>query len=374
MHRTLDEMAAAVLAADRIGFEKLVSLRDPTFESRARLLFTNLTTLRLTGLDFRAEPAARPVSADRQPLLGPDARVHRALVTTRRPGEAGSAEHRVWLTFVVDGGRAKLAGTFDGPKGTTEPQPLWWLGPVSTAVEGDAAVVAGSGQPTALWAELAARSARSVRSALPTGVAEGWDGRVSLEVPATERDFVSVLGEPVEQYAGIAAVTRPAGSAADAPLRIVVNPRARQLASAELAELLRHETVHLATRSPASPAPLWVEEGLAEWVALGHRVPVEHPATKNLLVDVERRGPPAALPGDDAFAVTAPGLNDAYAEAWLLCRYAAGHYSTAGLGRLYAQLHQGRSLDEASRTALGIGADDLVAGWRRYLVQLARAA
>ena len=61
--RTVDELEAAVLAADRAGFDQVVSLRDPTFESRARLLYTNLTTLRLTSLDFLVEPderSARP--------------------------------------------------------------------------------------------------------------------------------------------------------------------------------------------------------------------------------------------------------------------------------------------------------------------------
>jgi hypothetical protein len=307
-------------------------------------------------------------------VLGPDAWVHRVVVVTRTPDEAGAAEHRIWLTFVTDGERAKLAGTFDGPVGT-EPQPLWWLGPVTTAADGEATVLAGSGQPAALWAELASRSATVVRSDLPAGVAEDWDGRVSLEAPATERDFAAVLGEPLERYAGIAAVTRPAGSAADPPLRIVVNPRAGELASSEgVAELLRHEVVHLATRSPDSPAPLWAAEGLAEWVALGRAPVATHPAARALLADVERRGPPAGLPGDEAFAAGMPELNRAYAEAWLVCRHVAERYSAARLGRLYAELDRGRSLDDASRSALGVGAEALVAGWRRYLVRLARAA
>ena len=57
--RTLDELEVAILAADRAGFDQLISLRDPTFESRARLLYTNLTTLRVTDLDFLVEPAER---------------------------------------------------------------------------------------------------------------------------------------------------------------------------------------------------------------------------------------------------------------------------------------------------------------------------
>ena len=375
VRRSLDELNVAILAADRAGFDRLISLRDPTFGSRARLLYTNLTSLRLTGLDFLVEPAERPLPPDRQRVLGQDAWVHRVAVATRSPSEDGVVQHQVWLTFVIDGGRTKLAGTIDEPAGETEPRPLWWLGPVTTAVDREAAVVAGSGQSAAQWAELAARSARTVRSILPAGLAEDWDGWISLEVPATERDFASVLGEPFERYAGIAAVVRPAGTTADAPLRIVVNPRAREITSPEsVAELLRHETVHVATRSSDSPAPLWAEEGLAEWAALG-RAPVDgQPATRELLADVERRGPPVAPPADEAFAAGGPELSRAYAEAWLMCRYVAERYSAARLGRLYAELDQNRSLDDASRAVLGIDADQLLAGWRRYLVRLARAA
>ena len=39
-------------------------------------------------------------------------------------------------------------------------------------------------------------------------------------------------------------------------------------ADTEVGTLLAHETVHVATRSAGSPAPLWVVEGLAELVAL----------------------------------------------------------------------------------------------------------
>jgi hypothetical protein len=113
--------------------------------------------------------------------------------------------------------------------------------------------------------------------------------------------------------------------------------------------------VHLATRSPGSAGPLWVEEGLAEWV-------------------VDRVGPPERFPADEAFAAGSPDLASAYAQAWLVCRYVAERYSAARLGRLYAELGQGRTVGQASRAALGIGEAELVAGWRRYLVRLARAA
>ena len=82
---------------------------------------------------------------------------------------------------------------------------------------------------------------------------------------------------------------------------------------------------------------------------------------------------PRTLPGDEAFAAGRGELNRAYAEAWLACRYVAETYSVADLGRLYAELDRGRSLDEASRAVLGVDAAALTAGWQRFLVRQAGA-
>ena len=76
-------------------------------------------------------------------------------------------------------------------------------------------------------------------------------------------------------------------------------------------------------------------------------------------------GAPRSLPADDDFAADADDLGVAYAEAWSACRYVAEHYSARRLGRLYAALDRGRSLDEASREVLGLSeqrADPRLAG------------
>ena len=62
----------------------------------------------------------------------------------------------------------------------------------------------------------------------------------------------------------------------------------------------------------------------------------------------------------------------AYAEAWLACRYIADQYSETQLGRFYAELARGRSVDEASRSTLQLSEAELTAGWRAYLVRLAQ--
>ena len=369
---TLDGLARAALADDRSAFFALVSDRDPTFASRARLLFDNLSTLPLTGLSFAPEPDERSLPSDRRAQLGPAAWVQPVLVSWRLDGDDQPSVHRVWLTFVPDPDAVRLAGTFDGPAAQPPAQqPSWWLGPLTVARRDGVTVLAGSGQPTARWLAVVRSAATAVRRELPTDGTD-WTSAVVVEVPATPTDFAAVLGQPPDRYAAIAAVAHQVGGGDRPPLRVVINPRSRtQVTDDQLAEIVRHEVVHVATRSPESPAPLWAVEGLAEWVALRGRPGRASSGTAELLAAVRRDGPPRRLPADEAFGAGQDQLNRAYAEAWLACRYVAETYSVDRLGRLYAELDRGRSLDEAGEAVLGVDAAELTAGWQRYLVRQA---
>jgi len=194
-----------------------------------------------------------------------------------------------------------------------------------------------------------------------------------MEVPATPRDFESVLGERPGSYGSIAAVTRRAG-AADGATRIVVNPKAAQLSSTALKAVLEHEMVHVATSSPDSPAPVWAEEGLAEWVSTKAHAGQPSEATDDVLTRVRAQGAPRSFPSDQEFQIGERDLRMAYAEAWLVFRYIADRYSAIQLGRFYAELDDGHSLDEASQSALNISEAELIIRWRAYLVRLARAS
>lgn len=371
----MDTLAQAAQNADRAGFFRLISDRDSAFASRAQLLYANLSALPLVELQLRPEPGERAPAPARQRLLGPEAWVQPVLVSWRLVGEKDAALHRVWLTFVADGTGARLAGTFDGPvPARPEPQPSWWLGPLSVHQQGQVTVIAGSGQPTDRWARLATQATDVVGRRLPAGLADHWDGRVVIEAPATVDHFAAVLGQSAKAYAGIAAVAYQAGVGEAAPLRIVVSPRARTVAREDqLAEILRHEITHLATRSPESAAPLWAVEGLAEWIAVGPEPGRSSSGSADLLAEVRRHGPPRSLPTDADFGVGSPNLNRAYAGAWLACWHIADRYSPAHLGQLYAELDRGRSMDQASRAVLGIGAGEVTDGWRRLLIRRAQA-
>ena len=221
---TLDALVTAVRSDDRAAFQQLISDRDPSFGHRARLLYDNLSSLPLSDLQIRAEPGERPLSDARRAVLGEHAWTQAATVTWRLTGETADAEHQIWLTFVAAANTAQLAGTLDGPA-TERQEPSWWLGPVTARRQDSATVIVGAGQPADEWAGVAAESAAAVRRWLPGGLAAGWNGRVTFEIPATERDFESVLGVKPGSHRAIAAVAQPEGSSARSAQRVVVNPR-----------------------------------------------------------------------------------------------------------------------------------------------------
>jgi hypothetical protein len=366
---TVDALIKATRAGDRAGFDRLITDRDPSFPDRARMLYENLSTLPLTRLQMRVEPTEFGLSEARRKLLGPSAWLQRAVVTWRLPGDSSEVEHLVSLTFLEVGGEVKVAGVIDEP--STKQKPSWWLGPLTGRDQDEVTVLAGSGQSVDGWAVHAQAALADVRQELPDGLGASWNGRVVLEVPATQRDFESVLGKPADSYTSIAAVTYHAGMGGGA-IRIVVNPKAAQLTSSALQAVLEHEMVHVATRSPDSPAPMWAEEGLAEWVSLQAQPGQRSEGTDEVMALVRSDGAPRSFPTDRRFQVGSSNLQLAYAEAWLACRFIADQYSEAQLGRFYAELSRGRTLDEASRSTLQVRETALTEGWRDYLVRLAR--
>lgn len=375
----LDGWADAVRTDDETAFTELVSSQDPGFAAPASRLWDTLTELPLADLRFTVAARTAPLSAARQTVLGAGAWAQETTVTWRLTGESTPASHRVWVTFVQDTAAVRIAGTTDGDG--SDPQPLWWTGPVTAAtVRGSTALVSGDADSAArarTWASRAAVAAREVASRIDPD--RRWTARLVIEVPKDQADFERVLGVTTGSYAGIAAVTWPEGpDPKTAALRIIVNPGlvaqtgGGGLADEGVAILLTHEATHVATRSAASPAPTWLVEGYADAIAYE-----AHPATVDTaaavaLDDVTLHGPPAALPSDADFAPGAARLDLTYARAWLACRYVAETSSPTGLNRLYDAVDTGTSLDDALQSVLGVDETAFVRGWRTWLATAAQ--
>lgn len=358
---------AAARTGDRNALRATTSQRDPTFDDRARLLSTNLSTLPLTRLDVTVGKETLPVDPARAEVLGSGAWTQSVTLRWQLRGEEATAEHRVWLTLVVDHG-VRVAGANEPPPGVARaPQPIWWRGPVTAAAAEGVLVLLGSGQPAGRWTARATDALRQVRHHVPSGV-DRLDADLVIEVPASPADFEAVVGVTPGSYGQVAAATVGEGPRPDAAVHVVANPAAeRRLSDVGLAVVLTHETVHAVTRSPGSPAPTWAVEGLADYVALRAYPEARAGVFAPLRAQVRSSGGPVALPTESAFAAEAPEVAVAYASAWSFAQFLADTYGAPRLGRLYTTLDRGTSLAQAARPVLGVSERTLLDAWRRDL-------
>lgn len=362
--QTLDAITTAVLRRDRPGFEALVSTVDPAFAVTAARIYDNLTALPLSSLAFRLQTLQRTPEPGRRAMLGAAATARQVSVSWRLPGDTGVALQTLWMTFVPEGKSVRLAGTDDGP-----PQraavPLWLQERLLVRRDGPVTVLAGRQSPsTEDWVTIGRAAAGAVRARLPEAQDRAWGGQLVIEVPSTRQAFEQVLGVTPGSYAEIAAVAWPEGPDPTAALRIVVNPLvAGRLDVQALWVLIAHEATHVATRAAASPAPTWLLEGFADYVAYDS-YPVTAPAAAApLLAEVRDSGAPSALPNDDQFAPGAADLPLRYAESWQFCRFLAGRYSATVLTRFYLAVDRGESVEHAFAAEFGASSAQLVALW-----------
>jgi hypothetical protein len=198
--------------------------------------------------------------------------------------------------------------------------------------------------------------ARAVGTAAHRVAAVLGEARPAVVVaPASDDMAARLLGRQPSGLDQVSAVT-------DGPLqagragadRVVVVPGAwSSLSTTGREVVLAHELTHVTTRADPAihPVPLWLSEGLAEYVAY-HDVPLpERTIVAPALEQVRRAGVPDGWPDDAQFEPGTGSLSVAYGLALLACRSIAARHGQAALVHLYRSLATG-SLDAAFR-ALG---------------------
>ncbi|MDP9823569.1 hypothetical protein J2S59_003378 [Nocardioides massiliensis] len=274
----------------------------------------------------------------------------------------------------------RIVETADGPRfagsGATAVEgekvgaaPAWWNEPLRVRREGRVTVLA----PAAAAAKnLVAQSKRALRQV--DAVLPGWKGRLVVELPVNQATTENALDAAPGSYAGIAAVTtRPVGVQAESEAAYVLlnppvwgglGPRAAQV-------VLTHEAVHVARGATRTPAPLWVVEGVADYVALRDGgVPARRSAAR-FLDKVRDQGLPRRLPTEEDFDARRQGLGATYESAWLACRLIAQTYGERRLLRFADALDDGMSLERAFRSELRTTKRAFVQDWRAHLARLA---
>ncbi|QGP88761.1 hypothetical protein GKZ92_14640 [Gordonia sp. 135] len=399
--RLLDDLTATITSGE---VQKIGSLLDeaatPAFENRwvtaaenfrPRQFVRGDSDGRLQFARFRyqlapTEEAEALVPAEVQGLLDANGssdawvapvELRYALGGERAPG-VDEPEVVVTTQFVVAryGDEWKLVGDTGALGGEPTPPQLWELPGLSVS---DAATAGGT-SVIARYLRTSPASA-NLRKLLPDAVdavtafwGESWDRRAVLVTTSDQDEFAALVGQGGAIGAAAAATVY---SRVDFPRRtaigqrVVFTPAADDLAPPTLAVVLRHELTHVAARAQtALDAPLWITEGVAEYVGRKGTYRRLADAAPDLTEAVRAGRTPTALPDDAAFAMDGQTSQLAYQSAWSMAAYVADRYGEARLKRFYlgvAATADPARQDAAIRAALGVSRDELIAGWGRWL-------
>ncbi|WP_460932781.1 hypothetical protein [Phycicoccus ginsengisoli] len=330
----LERRAAAVRSHDRAAFAATLVSSSSGFGLRQLAQFDALAKLPVGQFSYGTPQAAPPLGADRLAQLGPDAWVARVEGRYSLRGyDTATRGFESYFTVVRREGHWLLADDTDG--GT---QTQAWDLPGFTAVEGDATLVLGTGPESRLrpYLALAEQAVAQVREVWRGTT---WNGRLVLVVPGTAAQTAELVGQPAASVTQVAAVTDgPFDTAGRAGAdRVVVNPTAfAGLQRRGQQVVVTHEATHVAIRATTTrPVPLWLSEGMADYVGYRDVDATEQQVAAALFAQVRAGRGPTALPGPQEFDPAHTTIGPTYNAAWLAVRQIAQRYGTATLVRFY---------------------------------------
>jgi len=375
----LDRRATAVIQRDETAFMATVDpLAAPEFVAAQRALFGNLGGVPLSewryGLDggvsattpTREHDAARlwaPRTTLRYALLGVDT------VPTARPlGYLYAERGGTWYLTSDSELGADAERTWRGP---------WDFGPC-IAVTAASGLVLGHPGNEQLLASVAADLDGAVGAV--TGVwGDEWAKRVAVVLPGSLEEMRELVGPEfaVDGIAAAAVADRvDVASRTAIGQRVVLNPdQAGRLTASARQIVLRHELTHVAARaSTVDGAPMWLLEGLADYVGYLDSGLTPREAAPDLVRALRESGPPAGLPVDEDFRGDGSNLDLAYQLAWSAALHIVDRAGQDGLVQLYRIIagdpDQGSTtVDNAMISVLSMNFDGFVASWRDSLTR-----
>ena len=294
------------------------------------------------------------------------------------------AEVVVGTQFVVAryGEAWRLVGDATALGGEPAPTQMWELPGLQvadTATAGGTSVVASYPRTSSTVATLQ-RELPGAVDAVSDFWGDDWDRRAVVVATATDDEFAALVPE------GRAATGTAAAATVFSSLdlvqrtatgqRIILTPAARELAAPTLAVVLRHELTHVAARvHTALDAPLWITEGVAEYVGRRGTHTRIADAAPDLIASVRAGRVPTGPPADTDFAMDGQTSQVAYQSAWSLAAYVADRFDEARLKKMYMGVAASAlpaAQDAAIASSVGLTRAELVAGWQRWLEVQAR--
>lgn len=366
MQELLDERARAVLDGDRSAYLKAVDPVATDHRARQRQVFENLRKLPLRTWDYQVmevrEDSGRSVSASSEGS---------ALVVAELSYQLEGHDQGVR----VDTERMRLTARegqwYLGAETAESARQLWEQGELGVAA-GEYGLVLGVGHTRAELRRLAREADRAV-PAVSRLWPRPWSRRVVVLAPRDLERTAELLAASPAQYRGIAAVTTSERNGRAPADRVVVNPEVYgTLGDDGRQVVMTHETAHVATREDTTDTtPMWLSEGLADWVGYGGSKDDVRQAAPELGRAVSDGKLPRRLPTDAEFAFDRPShqLALSYEAGWLACLMIAEQWDAQRLVAFYQAA--GRpgpgAVDQALREVLRVDEREFDARWREYV-------
>ena len=339
---TLDRRAEAVRGGDERTFLAGLAKGDPALREQQRTYFANLQQLPLGVFAYSVDPAdlvregedywvvvdlaLQLEGFDEAPVVSQD----RFLLTP------GDAEGRFRLASVSD-----LQWEVDN---RVLPQP-WDDGEIVVTRAPGVLGIFDSGSVRASDALLTSvqRGIADVAGVVPSS----WSQSVVVYALSNTAFLATLPGLPGGDPTSLDGVAFPVFSASDGDgatalvgTRFVLHPRMLDEAGRPRDRLVRHELTHVAIGPDDDLAPVWLSEGLAEYVSV-QSLPPEQRTISEPAVVAARAGV-TEMPPDDAFSdAGTPGRASAnYGIAWFACEYLAAGFGEVTLWQLLGVLNQ----------------------------------
>lgn len=348
--RALDARARVVRRVDPEAFDR--QLGGPTrFREEQRTWFANVTQLPVQRLEYDLDPGSL-VRDDTSYTATAD------LVLQLEGYDAAPVVSPVRLRFRPaprHPSRFLLTGIEPA-----EPQP-WDLGAVEVR-EGDGVLGVFDAAGVATAPDLLA----SVEAGIGSVAAEvpyDWSRTVVFYALADPTFLTGLADVPGDDPEELDAVSFPVGDST----RFALNPRMLAETGPERDQLVRHELTHVAVGTHDDTAPVWLSEGLAEYVAVRPLAPED------------RRVPAAAVQAAEAGVADLPedatfndGDSDAhYGLSWWAVEYLADAYGESAPWQLLDELAEpGADPDAVLRDRFATTTEDLAAQAQRLILSL----
>jgi len=353
----LQGLTTAVRRGDGGAAADLAAADDPAAQGALRAFAENAEDIRLRDVTLRYLDA----------LGGIDPQgVWRAAATLqyRFSEDRTVATSEIEVAFAAAGDGVTIAG-LGGDHGAT---PVWLAEEVQVSRTRDTLVVAERGAPT--YSRMAVRAVRDVRQ-----LVEDWEETLIVEVVEGGAALDAALGADDGTFANIAGVTTPVPGAdgSGAAVHVFLNRESLDAADSVGRQVVfSHEAAHVALDAGFTGLPVWMAEGLADYIALRDVILPLSVTAADITQQVRREGVPESLPADEEFDQGSEYFGAAYEAAWLACRLLAERVGEDRLVRFHIEADRVSDFERDFERAFGLTVGELTSLWQRELRGLAQ--